>query len=73
MTFPFINFRAVNLRKNDFMYITEMLTIGILVPEPQKISGFSQILLPFEEDVWVTIGETFLLLSMIDILKSMKM
>ena len=56
MNLSFINSSAVNLRKNDYMYITEMLTIGILVPVPQKISGFDQILLPFQQEVWIAIG-----------------
>ena len=41
------------------MPITTMLSIGIQVPVPQKISGFNQILLPFQSDVWMTLGNTY--------------
>ena len=38
------------------MYRTSMLTIDITVPVPGRMMGFSQIILPFQTEVWMMLG-----------------
>ena len=44
------------MRKFDFMYYSYMLSLNIQVPVPKKISDYKQIILPFQKEVWLSLG-----------------
>ena len=49
-------YRTVNLRKNDYAAYTYIINIAVEVPVPKRVSGFDQILLPLQPEVWLTFG-----------------
>ena len=38
------------------MYYSYMLGLNIQVPVPKKISGYQQIILPFQTEIWLSLG-----------------
>lgn len=49
----------MNLRNNDYAAYTYIIYIAVEVPVPKRVSGFDQILLPLQPEVWLTFGIAF--------------